>query len=151
MCDLNVEKAKLTSEQIEFIQIFTRMEFALKECGYVRTGNQNAEPDWSAFAKKILKNSFYEEEKKLSSILCNEPPMCQIIRGEALDWKLAAKPDNIDDLINAVKRVRNNLLHGGKHGELDVDRNEALVSKSVELLKRAVVMDACIKSAFEGL
>jgi hypothetical protein len=151
MCNLNIEKAELTKKQIEFIQIFTRMEFALKECGYIKRDKEHAEVDWNKFSNEVLQKKFFKKEQKLSSIICKKPPMRQIIRSKALDWEAVDPPNCIQDLIGAVQRVRNNLLHGGKHGELDPKRNNDLVSNSVELLKRAVVMDACIKSAFEGL
>jgi len=151
MCDLKVENAKLTSEQIEFIQTFTRMEFALKECGFIAGNNKHVSPDWNRFANEVLKKSFYEDEKKLSGALCKHPPKIQIYENNTLDWRKVDAPNCIQELIGAVTRIRNNLLHGGKHGNPDSDRDEMLVSESVELLRRAALVDADIKNAFEGL
>ena len=52
------------------------------------------------------------------------------------------KTFDLSTLLIFVRRVRNNLFHGGKHGNIVVDRNTA---RTERLLKESlIILDACL-------
>lgn len=59
-------------------------------------------------------------------------------------------PTNIQSLADAVKRVRNNLFHGGKAGDQDSDRNDELEKESILFLLEAIAVDETFRKTFEN-
>lgn len=135
------------------MRIIARFEYALKESDYGKSGNNGeVEVDWDKFANKALKADFLTKvrnERIAPTILAN-PASKQIIEGTSLAWKDAALPTNVQDLMGAVRRIRNNLVHGGKSGDKDSDRNDALVSEAIEVLLEALRADGAVRNMFEG-
>ncbi|MGY2265997.1 hypothetical protein [Pseudomonas sp. SDO5561_S422] len=138
-----IKKLKISKELVfEFLAVFSRFEFSLKESGYFRKGRHDiAEADWSKFTESM--SSYFEQvdSKNLSSAieyLIKEPPQQQIVEGGSLKWRpltfgpeqtLAAKT------LIAVRMTRNNLFHGGKHFPHSADgRDEKLIKSSLTVL-----------------
>ncbi|MGP8288283.1 hypothetical protein ACT3XE_17665, partial [Halomonas sp. AOP7-C1-8] len=96
----------------------TRLEFGLKEIGYYRTArNQNAEVDWDRFANECLSTSFFDAITVAGNVnvLLQTPPKRQIVNGQGyLSWEQVGAVSNIQELTSSLRRVRNNLFHGGK-------------------------------------
>ena len=56
-----------------------------------------------------------QESGKAATIM-RRPPKKQVSRDHRLEWKPQDPPENVHELFEAIRRVRNNLVHGGKSG-----------------------------------
>lgn len=143
----NISASNL-SDVVKLFLIFSRFEYALKRSGYVRGELRYAAPDWEAFGKcKSVKTRFESLKEKCGGLekaiqyLKSKPPRIQIQRKMKLDWtEKALKKGDMEGCIDAVKRVRNNLFHGGKYpypsGPVeDPTRNPKLIRHSITVLK----------------
>ncbi len=102
---------------LDFILWFSRFEYALKNSMFHKVARGYLEPDWAALKKSIKQKPIPLSLREVLVLLATNPPNKQTdhytwvpVTGDA-DWPL---------LIEALKTVRNNLFHGGKHfpGEL---------------------------------
>jgi hypothetical protein len=144
---------------LEFFVTFSRFEFALKACGFVKSGfSGNAEPDWNKFILMISKES--DDNIKLilekGKYIIEHPPKQLIIKDGKLDWREISKNNNnnITYLLKGIKRVRNNLFHGSKFivSHLDItSRNKKLISCSLSVLREVVNLPGAqnLRSEFE--
>lgn len=101
----------------EFFATFSRIEFALKEIGYVRNERGIVSPAWWGFAEDMNGKVIVEPNSELANAincLCEEPPMVQV---SAHNWQPAELHGQslLEKAIDATCRVRHNLFHGGKH------------------------------------
>ncbi len=139
------------SKVLAFFLIFSRFEYALKCAKFISPDDRkNAKPDWNDFSKKIdnhLTNRKNECRELADAIdyLNNTPPRRQIVRNGTLGWK-AVKPhrNDTDGLIESVKRIRNNLFHGGKY-PLDLDRDIRLISCATIVLKHLLELESAVE------
>lgn len=102
----------------EFFRMFARMEYALKSAGF-HNGEGRAEADWGAFALSIeqhLQDPQSDEVREAKAYLLTRPPKKQIIKNGLLQWSdsRATSDSEADLVLLYVRRVRNNLFHGGK-------------------------------------
>ena len=150
------------SENIEdlaadFFKKFARCEFALKDGGFHNRHKTDAEADWRTFALSI-ENCLSEEElekpelaelKKAVEYILEHPPKKQIIENDNLAWRDSNPSTNskADLILIHVRRVRNNLFHGGKFGSdwFDPARSELLMKHS------ATILDACFRAAVSSV
>lgn len=136
---------------IYFIKFFMRMEFALKDNSFLKQ-RKVAEVDWDTFAEKLT-NKFFDHIYKsgLAITLISRPPSKQINRNDSLDWSSAKKPlVNTKDLFIAIRRLRNNLFHGGKSGDKDSDRNNELIADAIKVMIEALKWSEEVRYSFEG-
>ena len=135
-------------------KVMMRLEFGLKETAYCQTArNQNAEVDWDRFANESLGASFFDAMKAAGNVnvLLQKPPKRQIVDEQGyLDWEKVGAVSNIQELIGSLRRVRNNLFHGGKSGDPDKDRNDALVGNALSLVDAILQHDHDLRTMFEG-
>lgn len=123
----------------DFFYWFSRFEFALKENGQVSPGPRNvAQADWRLFITDYEAN--YELDDAATELLDN-PPDVQVIRdGSAWEWApltFDRDASELSKVVLAVKTVRNNLFHGGKHsaaGWDDPERVQFLLSRGMDVL-----------------
>lgn len=145
-------------EITEFFVIFSRMEYALKAEGFL-INKRNAEADWPSFAenikdqinKKTGENGF---KKAIDYILTNSPK-AQINENGIIKWEIrpASQGNDIKDLFTYIKRIRNNLFHGGKfsNGVLeDFDRDLNLVRSALIILKESINYNSKVHDAFHN-
>ena len=127
---------------------FARTEYALKEAGFVKRGReQAAEADWEEFARQFGDELWSDPLiEKAAQFMAENPPKKQIFQDGQLCWGAGEKAFNGATLLRCVRRVRNNLCHGGK--ERRTDRDELLMQHSLEIL--ASCLRACpkLKAAF---
>lgn len=123
----------LRENAFDFFYWFSRFEFCLKEAGIFKSEDigRNAEPGWSRFVSKY-ENKF--QPSKESERLMELDPKCQKIgANSSLEWK-SIHFDEVDSdlfkVVKLVKTIRNNLFHGGKHGDRGWDNPD----RSKELL-----------------
>jgi hypothetical protein len=151
--EIDFAKAKLSPELARFLGTFLRFEFALKERGFANGDRGWAEVDWDRFAKEVLGDEFYKQVRasgKTATIL-NKPPKKQIVRDGTLDFdREPPKPRDVVELLRAVRRVRNNVVHGGKSGHPDGERNMSLVREAQWIVEQALTVDQYLRYEFEG-
>ena len=135
-------------------KIMMRLEFSLKEIGYSRAANSNSvEVDWDRFSNISLGRLFFEKIKesgKAKNLIQYPPKLQSIVEKDRLDWVEKGEVSNIQELIGALRRVRNNLFHGGKSGDVDSDRNKYLVSEALLVVDYILQNDENLRNIFEG-
>ena len=130
---------------LELFWSFARVEGALKAAGFLKKLNGPAEADWDRFAQSIT--GALEADSRLATAIAymrQHPPMKQMARNGQLRFERAAVNGNsTQELIACVKRVRNNLFHGGKfNGEwFDPARSEALIRHSL------LILEGCLQAS----
>lgn len=139
---------------VELFKVMMRHEFAIKEIGYCRAaGNQYASVDWDRFANECLGAAFFDAITGAgkADTLIETPPKRQIAdRSGHLSWELTGPVSNIQELIGSLRRVRNNLFHGGKSCDPDRDRNDALVRNALAVIHDILLHDQDLRMMFEG-
>lgn len=143
---------------LEFFMKFSRFEFALKISGFAR-GNENyVTPAWSRFVQTISKNFNKNRTPELSQA-CDyylvNPPQQQVLVGDSLGWNASIPETNNGPelILKLVKRVRNNLFHGGKYNaELheETARSEELLRNGLIILEECLYLSPDVKSAYNG-
>lgn len=112
--------SQLSALAFDFFYWFSRFEFALKENGYLKSHEpgQRAEPGWGDFVRTW--HSQYVPSNDALTLLEIRPKVQIVGPGGSIDWALPYVPKGSSTLAEVVvmlKTVRNNLFHGGKHGE----------------------------------
>jgi hypothetical protein len=140
-----------------FFKLFAQYEYALKAIGYGTAGwNRQAEPSWDRFANEIGRQIMEVNEELIASAIryiLERPPKRQIwINGE-VQWENVSIDDRSPQaLFGHLRRVRNNLYHGGKFNGrwIDPDRSRELIGKSLLILEALVDLDARLHEAING-
>ena len=138
-------------------KVMMRLEFALKENGFCVKAKTSqyvyAQVDWCKF-NEYLGEEFFCKVKRLriARVLIHSPPQRQIADDTGhLDWKKTTNSvSDTGDLMIAVRRVRNNLFHGGKHGDPDGDRNGDLICDALRVIDYILQHDPDLQRSFEG-
>ncbi|MEK6531133.1 MAG: hypothetical protein AABZ23_01415 [Deltaproteobacteria bacterium] len=131
----------------------------------------DAKPDWAKFAQS-LQNVFSIDKNQTIEDACEyifeNPPMKQVIiptgdDNHEIAWENAKVSyestsvkfyqNSVEFYLNMVRRVRNNLFHGGKHNiglHEDTQRTEKLLRSSLVILKECLVLAPDdVKNAFK--
>ncbi|WP_115577092.1 hypothetical protein [Xanthomonas campestris] len=117
---MNVER----HTALDLMRAFSRIEFALKQIPEFVNGavGETPETQWSAFyvyVRRHLENNLSQKSKDLllGTGPNDPPPMKMQVNAqrciEFVDASLGNGPEG-DRLMDAARRVRNNLVHGGK-------------------------------------
>ncbi len=139
----------------DFFRTFSRMEYALKAVGFFVRNQRQAEADWTRFAGEVhaALTRANEKVREAANFILSKPPKKQVIVNSHLDWD-TTPPDaeNEADLVLLyVRRVRNNLFHGGKfNGQwFDPERSGDLMKASLIILN--FCREACpdVSQAFD--
>ena len=144
---------------IEFFIFFSRFEYALKRAGYAKGNAKGVDPDWDEFGRK-WNSKFHHgcvgELKACWDYFWSNPPKKQVLLETRLDWvpALPSKPDdspNLGWLLTMIRRVRNNLFHGGKFQQPvpDASRDWELLEKSSAVLSECLKYDSDLKERFD--
>ena len=125
---------ELKDATFEYFFWFSRFEFALKENKYLKDHTQGAkaEPSWEQFREKH--SSEYVVSREACRLIELHPKRQIVSEQEELEWIPVGVSHCKDDLcrvITMLKAVRNNLFHGGKHGDMEMDSKE----RNLELLR----------------
>jgi len=140
----------------ELFQVFSRTEYALKATGF-NNGDGPAEANWRNFAltvEDLIANPTELELKDAIAFLFNAPPKKQMIKGGLIKWE-KSKPhtdSRADELLIYVRRVRNNLFHGGKFNGhwFSPGRSEPLLRYSIVILNACVNRTPLVYEAYHG-
>lgn len=134
----------LESASFEFFYWFSRFEFALKENKFLKNKKpgSKAEPSWRAFKEEYMAS--YVSSVEAQRLITLHPKRQIVIENQKLDWIPVGVDHCNNDLCEVIamlKTIRNNLFHGGKHGDADVDSKD----RNLELLKISkVVLDQLV-------
>lgn len=142
----------LTNELLlEFFLVFSRFEYAMKAAGWTKPKAGAAEPDWQRLINVVNAQDATITRPLLEAgaYLLSSPPKEQIRRSDgSLEWSPVRCDDDarlVACMLWGVKRVRNNLFHGGKFellGKLS-PRNWQLVESSLRVLERLLEVPVC--------
>lgn len=110
----------LTAVAFEYFYWFSRFEFALKENQYLKSHKAGckAEPGWDAFVKKF--ESVYTISSEAGLLLKIAPKVQVVGVGSSIafvDGGYNKLNSDLAKVVHALKVIRNNLFHGGKHGD----------------------------------
>lgn len=127
---------------LEFFVVFSKFEFALKNSTFLKGDESHADPDWDCFAVSLrgpFRVSASSELKEACEYLLLNPPMKQAVVNNRLAWSSndPGAPSKVERLLLLVRRVRNNLFHGGKFsagGFEDTPRQERLLKSALIIL-----------------
>jgi len=143
-----------------FFVFFSRMEYALKRtCRFLLNGRGNeAKPNWDLFGSchdVAFNANISPEVKEAITYFMNNPPRKQIVDDGVLSW---SEPEEyrgnqplLKWLLVMVRRVRNNLFHGGKYPSAfiaDPSRDQALIRHAMTILQAALSLDEEVKRIF---
>jgi hypothetical protein len=144
---------------LRFFVTFARFEFALKNSRFFGPRGTrpdellDAQPDWDAFAKSIRPSFSADANERLRSacdyLLYLSPPWREVVVDERVMWDSSPVPNDLPEtqrLLLCVRRVRNNLFHGGKFTTVPADdagRNTCLLEHSL------VVLGECLRLSEE--
>lgn len=142
-----------------FFSIFSRYEYALKAAGHVHVGpGDAAEADWD-HVDEVLRALAPEHFHRLwerAGVLAAQPPRKQVYRNGALDFVETGPPgDAAKSLTIWLRRVRNNLFHGGKYSRDSVmltGRSRELICCSIYVLDELLTVSTLkdVTDQFEG-
>ena len=141
---------------IKLFRVFSRTEYALKASGFHK-GEGSAKANWYTFAlevEELINNPLNSELKEAVDFIFKAPPKKQVIKGGIVTWE-DREPDtrsHADKLLQYVRRVRNNLFHGGKFNGnwFAPERSEPLLRHSIVILKAVVEAVPKAKEAYDG-
>lgn len=157
MNDQEIDYSKIdevTEDGVRLFKVLMRLEFALKDSGYVTPGHrQAAEVQWDCYANKKLGPAFWNEIKGATSamVLIQTPPKRQVVdQGGNLGWEQTGAVTSVQELVGALRRVRNNLFHGGKSGGPDAEQNAKLYAASLYTIDQILKEDDIVQTSFTG-
>lgn len=140
----------------KLFHVFSRTEYALKASGF-NNGNGAAEANWRNFAlavEDLVATPSSPKLKEAISFFLNAPPKKQIIVGGVIQWEVSEPQTNsqADRLLVYVRRVRNNLFHGGKFNGhwFEPERSEPLLRHSLTILTACVEAVPTVREAYHG-
>jgi hypothetical protein len=149
---------------LDFFLTFSRFEYALKHSGLYqqRPGARipyEATPDWDSFAVRLrgtFDPSRATELREAVDLFLLHPPFREVVAAGGLGWDTTALPETLSEiecLLIYIRRVRNNLFHGGKFSEgqnFDAERNTKLLSASLVILYECLNQDANVKREYDA-
>lgn len=155
MTSVNLDAAnRLPPRSDELFRIYARFEFALKMAGHCALQGKAVEVNWDAFAnKETIGKKFFDHVRDtgMCPTMMKDPPKPETIKDG--QWGFADQATNpvcAQDLFGLVRRVRNNLFHGGKYFDDDPRRNTAIVAEAISILLLSLEWDNEVNFYFEG-
>jgi hypothetical protein len=154
---------------LEFFLTFARFEYALKVSDFVTSRRPPsgrspwhltppAEPDWRRYAGTIDLAAACEDPTCSAAIefLKFAPPLREVFLGESIGraWDGGSTDylefDSMEQVLELVRRIRNNLFHGGKFeyhagaAEVMRERNELLLRHGLAVLHRCLALSPAV-------
>lgn len=141
------------ADAVRFFKVMMRLEYALKAGGFTRMNARRLEICWERFANERLRSAFFEKirDSAKATTLISKPPSHQALDADGcLTFRPAAHVTSLQELIAALRRVRNNLFHGGKSGDVDHDRNDMFIREAMHVIREMLLVDDTLRTDFEG-
>lgn len=141
----------------KFFVIFSMFEHALKNTQFKKVSqNGTVEPDWDAFAQAINGQFNPNASPELNTAVnyfMNHPVKKQVFTNNQLTFIVTPRDQNISDaewLSLLIRRVRNNLFHGGKVN-YDRHRDTLLIQFAIVILESWAVLDHDVRTAIHQI
>jgi hypothetical protein len=140
-----------------FFISFSRFEYALKRSGFFKKGSgifsSDAVTDWDKFAK-THRTAFYRGATPALTEACSyferRPPRRQVVKNGELSWSSPLsrgwKPE-LDWFLQMVRRVRDNLFHGG---EEESAGDSELLHHCLVIMETALSLNHAVQSNFNS-
>lgn len=151
---LEIDKELATGFSI----FFSRFEYALKRTTKYAVGDENdIHAKWNEFAKDHDSDFNPERTAKLKSAvgyLQAKPPKKQILKKNGtLGWKDVHRQNTstLEQIICSIRRVRNNLFHGGKFPDGPIEepgRDTELLQHCIIILNECLQLDVVVLRHF---
>lgn len=142
-------------EAARLFKTFARFEYALKAANF-HHGDGAAQPNWTAFAASICDDFDAVDDEGFAEALAyfrEQPPKKQVIVDGVLDWDESPVQgaSEADRILIYVRRVRNNLFHGGKFNGrwFEPQRSAELLRHSMTILEVCRSLSPAVSEAFE--
>jgi hypothetical protein len=135
-------------EQLTFCVAFSLLEYAIKECVDQQNPSGRAKPNWGSVAQQPPDLRRGASQKTIEAIdyVLNDPPQVQIVVKRRAQFRERSLEGTENERVaEALKRIRNNLFHGGKR-PYD-DRDEKLVQAGLEIIERYFQLHADLRRA----
>ncbi|ENK7105537.1 hypothetical protein AB3Y58_003248 [Enterobacter kobei] len=141
----------------EFFREFSRYEYCLKASG-LHHKIKDAKADWDEYAKQVSETINNTTDPELIAAITyfkEHPPKKQIIKEGSLVWddSLPQEKDLAKFIFLLIRRVRNNLFHGGKFNEkwFEPERSETLLQHGLVILRRCGAEHSEVRKAYSGI
>jgi hypothetical protein len=156
---LGMSKAdELDELAFSFFKLFAQYEYALKAMGYGSAGPRGqAEPDWDRFANEVGALVMEGEAQGLAAAreyILQHPPKRQVWKAGIVEWEPVPNNERSPQILFAhIRRVRNNLYHGGKFNGrwIDPDRSAALLTNALVVLGALTKLSQPLGEAVKGI
>lgn len=151
-----METIDLDQLAFQFFRLFAQYEYALKAMGYGRAGKKDAaEADWDRFANELGKVLLGEKDLAVAEareLLLTKPPKRQVWINSAVEWAEVPNTERTAQIMfSHIRRVRNNLYHGGKFNGrwINPDRSEELIAASLLMLQHLMKCEQQLSEAIQ--
>ena len=142
----------------EFFLTFARFEFALKAAGFVSGDLNGARADWNRFGQSLDIDTARLDPNFAAAVeyFVPHPPWRQVVTSNGLAWNSTigfATIEGTEQVLELVRRVRNNLFHGGKFSNgvhSGPGRNEALLRHSLVILHRCLELFPSVAAEYDS-
>lgn len=143
---------------LEFFLTIARAEFSLKVNGFVSGDETRVSANWDQFTNQIKDQMNLEktqELKEASDFILLNPPWKQVLRNGQVMWDSNYPNNSLSDLekvILLVRRIRNNLFHGGKHNNEvfeDTERTTHLLRSALVIIEEAISQIPDVRDSYE--
>lgn len=154
---MNWDDPSLNKIAGEYFRLFSRFEYALKASGYLVPNSRDAKADWERFSVEI--NDAFDkidnkELKAAITFMLSEPPKKQINNNGVVDWDetLPNSKNQTDLLLLYVRRIRNNLFHGGKFNGhwFAPERSGPLIDSGIKILNACLQASNDVSKAYRS-
>ena len=144
--------SNLNRKSTRLFKLFSRMEYALKATGF-HCGEGNATANWTGFAKSdeieaLIANPRPKRLVDAIAVISGQPPRKQVVVNDTLQWADVPPNSNSDAdiLLQYVRRIRNNLFHGGKFNGnwFAPQRSERLIDAAITILNSCRKAHPCL-------
>lgn len=134
---------------LTFFENFSRAEYALKRAGYAVERGGAVQAAWDRFADRLHAKFFATNDDALTAAVdyfFTSPPLKQTLSAGVMGWAPAEvkAARTLRQLLIFVRRVRNNLFHGGKFPGVvhdDPARNNVLLQHGLVILLVVMSLD----------
>lgn len=150
-----IAKSDDRDQAIIFFLFFSRFEYALKRAGFVAEVG-DAKADWTRYAQQrphLIANARDARFRGAVALLEQQTPKKQVLIDGQLDWR-GDRYDGeftLDRIFTLVRRIRNNLFHGGKFpsGEQSaIERDRNLIRAGIAIMQMCLEDDNQLECLF---
>ena len=152
----NAENSRLNELSGEFFREFSRYEYCLKVTK-LRNQEGKVSADWDKYATQVQIDFEAPTDPEVAEAInyyMTHPPKLQIVRDNELVWDeaLPVQGNKAVLVLMLIRRMRNNLFHGGKFNDqwFEPQRSEELLHYALIILKACAQNHPRVLEAYNG-